>query len=257
MGIFKKLESLFGIVKKEYHKSVNSATFQEHLDQTREIFRNTEQSVEKIGKEVLDRSASLRRGLQNLADNLGKLILNQDTGNPEKTEDLPDEFEEIATRIKSRVDALDHSGDRLTGYVQDIDFEELKQEYSNVIESTSKALIIHKDQVIADLQRESENFDKKLAEIAQDFEKEGNSDGVVYEAKIIRLKEQARDKADELLRAFRKEEEIFNETAAGLKEKVMTQYTTHIDKLNEVSRSITSDFDRLINKMKDNLDNGR
>lgn len=256
MSIFRKLESFFGVVKSEYHKSVNSDSFREHIDQTKEIFLNTENLIEETGRDILERYSLLLNDLKELAENIGSSILKQRTGNTATSQSHSDEFEEIAQKTKAKVSSLDQKDQQLSGSIEDIDFEELKQTYSDEIISKSNALILHKDQLIADLKRESEEFDKEIAVISQDFEKGGEKDKtVVYEAKIISLKEQARTKADTLLKSFKKEQEIFEASAAGFKDKIITTYSTHIDKLNEVSKSVTTDFDRLINKMKNTFDN--
>lgn len=252
MNIFKKFESFFGGVKDEYQKSVNSESFQNHLERTKGILSDTEEAVNTIGREVLDRSSTLLDKLQNLAVNLERSIQNA-VSNSSINSDIPDEFDEIAQKVKDNVSKLEVKPDKLSSHIQDIDFEEIKQEYEGSVATQSQALIVHKDQVVKDLEKTKEDLEAKIKEVQIQAQNNKTDDKKVYEAKIIEISDQARQKANELLSGFRKEKDDFDQTVNDLNEKIASKFTTHMDKLKEIDRSVKSDFDRLIDKMKDKL----
>ena len=252
MNIFKKIESFFGGVKEDYQKSVNSESFQNHLERTKGILSDTEDAVNAIGREVLDKSSTLLEKLQNLAVNLER-GLQKAVSNSTNNSVEDDEFDEIAKKVKERVSALEVKPDKLSNHIQDIDFEEIKQEYEVSISTQSRALVVHKDQLVADLQKNKEDLDTKIQEVKNQIQNSTSEEKTVYEAKIIDLSEKARQKANDLLSGFRQEKESFDQTVNEFNEKIARKFTTHMDKLREVDRSVKSDFDRLIDKMKDTL----
>ncbi len=256
MNIFKKIESFFSGVNEDIQKSVNSESFQSHLERTKGVLSDTEDTVNAIGREVLDKSSILLEKLQNLAVNLERGIQNA-VSDGANNSTKHDEFDEIAQKVKEKVSSLDVQPDKISRHIQDIDFEEIKQAYETSVTAQSRALIVHKDQLVADLQKNKEDLDTKIQDVKNQLQNSTQEEKTVYEAKIIDLSEQARAKANDLLSGFRQEKDSFDQTVNEFNERIARKFSTHMDKLREIDKSVKSDFDRLIDKMKDKLGDER